>query len=179
MRKLLPEEMNRLSVGEFKGAPKKSIVVILDNVRSQHNIGSVFRTCDAFGIEKILLCGITATPPNREIQKTALGATESVIWQYIEDTCDAVRQMKNEGYVICAIEQVENSTFLEDFHTGSNEKLAVVFGNEVNGVDEKVLPLVDHCIEIRQFGTKHSMNVSITAGIVLWELCKVLTINKS
>ncbi len=164
------EELNRLSVDQFKEMDKIPLVCVLDNIRSQHNIGSVFRTADAFRIEKLMLCGITATPPNREINKTALGATESMKWSYYSNVCDAIVELKNAGYLIVAVEQAENSIPLQLFKPEPSNKLALVFGNEVNGVSEEVMDLVDACIEIPQFGTKHSLNVSITAGIVLWSI---------
>ena len=158
-RKLLNEELNRLTTEEYKDAEKLPIVVVLDNVRSLNNIGSVFRTSDAFRLSKIYLCGITATPPHREIHKTALGAEESVDWEYFEETTDAVQALKNEGYTILSVEQVEN-----------RRKYAFIFGNEVKGVQQEVVDLSDDCIEIPQFGTKHSFNISVTAGIVLWQV---------
>ncbi len=172
MRKIENSELNRLSVNEFKKSKKIPLVIILDNIRSQHNIGSVFRTSDAFRIEKIYLCGITATPPHREIHKAALGATESVDWQYIENTGILIHQLKEEGYTIFAIEQAEGSILVDDFQYDYTAPLAVVFGNEVNGVDEEVMELVDGSIEIPQYGTKHSLNISVSAGIVIWELFK-------
>ena len=170
MRKLLNSELNRLDQQGFKEADKIQVAVILDNIRSQHNIGSVFRTADAFRIERILLCGITATPPNREMQKTALGATETVAWEYHENTLQAVEQLKKDGYAILAIEQTDNSQPLEKFDPNKFEKFALVFGNEVNGVNEEIVKEADGCIEIPQFGTKHSFNISVTAGIVLWHV---------
>ncbi len=169
MRKLKVEELNRISVEEFKNAEKMPLVVVLDNVRSQNNIGSVFRTSDAFVVEKIFLCGITSTPPNADIHKTALGAEFSVDWEYEQDTCNVVRRLQTEGYHVLAIEQVEHSIKLPDFVPADDEKYAVVFGNEVKGVQQSVVDLCDGCIEIPQFGTKHSLNVSITAGIIIWE----------
>lgn len=146
------------------------VVVVLDNVRSMHNIGSVFRTADCFAVEKICLCGITAQPPHREIEKTALGATQSVSWEYFASPLQAVKQLRTEGYRIVAIEQAENSTMLNEFNVVDGEKYALVFGNEVNGVSEEVMNNLDQCIEIPQFGTKHSFNIVISAGIVLWDL---------
>lgn len=169
-RKLLNEELNRLSAEEYKEAEKLPLVVVLDNVRSLNNIGSVFRTSDAFRLSKIYLCGITATPPHREIHKTALGAEESVDWVYFEETTDAVQELKNEGFTILAVEQVENSISLETFTINPEQKYAFVFGNEVKGVQQEVIDLSDNCIEIPQFGTKHSFNISVTAGIVLWQV---------
>ena len=170
MRKLKTDELNRISIEDFKKQEKTQIVVVLDNIRSMHNIGSVFRTCDAFRIEKLVLCGITAMPPHREIQKTALDATESVVWEYYENTKDALKQLKNDKFKILGIEQTDNSISLEDFSPEPNTKYAVIFGNEINGVDENVLRECDFCIEIPQFGTKHSFNISVSAGIVLWDM---------
>ena len=170
MRKLKNEELPRLSMKEFKEIKKIPLVVVLDNVRSMNNIGSLFRTADAFLIEKIFLCGITATPPHKEIHKTALGSTESVDWQYVENTSDCVTLLKSKGYKIYAIEQADESISLEDFNPDFKNKLAIIFGHEVKGVEEKIIALVDDCLEIRQYGTKHSLNVSVSAGIVVWDL---------
>ena len=178
-------DLNRLNVEEFKAKEKIPLVVVLDNVRSQHNVGAVFRTSDAFLVEKIYLCGITATPPNREIHKAALGATESVEWQYFEKTVDAVNHLKKLGFSVFALEQTENSTsFLDlDRHCegGTTEAIhndvtpiALILGNEVDGVSDDVLPLIDGAFEIPQFGTKHSLNVSVSAGIAIWEIFKKL-----
>jgi tRNA G18 (ribose-2'-O)-methylase SpoU len=172
MKKRTTEEIERLSLSQYKGITKLPLVVVLDNVRSQHNIGSVFRTSDAFMIESIHLCGITATPPNRDIHKTALGATESVAWQYFETTFDSISHLRLLGFKIIAIEQAVDSIAVQDFHYNKEEKIAVIFGNEVNGISDEVMEEVDMCLEIPQFGTKHSLNVSVTAGIVLWELIK-------
>ena len=172
MRKIPNSELNRLSVEEFKKADKLPVVIVLDNVRSQHNIGSVFRTSDAFRMAMIYLCGITATPPNREIHKTALGATDSVEWKYFDSTLAAIEQLKSEGYKVYAIEQVEGSISLKDFKLSADQKIALVFGNEVDGVAEEVMPHVDGSIEIPQFGTKHSLNIAVSAGIVIWEIAK-------
>lgn len=166
------EQLNRIDVDSFKSQEKTPIVLVLDNVRSMHNVGSAFRTGDGFAIEKIILCGITATPPHREIEKTALGATQSVEWQHIKETTDAVTLLQQEGYKVYAIEQADGAIFLNDFAINTNEKYALVFGNEVHGVDEDVMHIVDGCVEIPQFGTKHSFNVSVTMGIVLWDLVK-------
>jgi len=174
MRKLRTSELNRLSVEEYKNSDKLPVVVVLDNIRSLNNVGSVFRTSDALKVEKILLCGITATPPNKEIHKTALGAEESVEWLYYEDTLMAVDELKAEGYTVCSLEQVENSTSLLDFEARNDKKYAIILGNEVKGVQQKVVNASDACIEIPQFGTKHSFNVSVSAGIVLWELFRKL-----
>ncbi|HEY4876781.1 MAG TPA: RNA methyltransferase [Puia sp.] len=172
MRKLSMDELNRKSVNEFKVAAKNPIVIVLDNIRSMHNVGSVFRTADAFLLEKIYLCGYTPQPPHRDIHKTALGSTETVEWKYFERTIDAVNSLKNDGYKIVAVEQVENSIALNKFSFYENSKLAVIFGNEVSGVDEEILKLCDSCIEIPQMGMKHSLNISVAAGIVLWELIR-------
>lgn len=172
MRKLKNNELNRLSIEEFKASNKTPIVVILDNIRSLNNIGSIFRTSDAFLIEKIFLCGITATPPNKDIHKTALGATDSVSWEYHKDTSDVVKKLKKNDYKIISIEQAEQATMLQDFKTENNIKYAIIFGNEVKGVRQEIVDLSDYCIEIPQFGTKHSLNISVSAGIVLWELFK-------
>lgn len=169
MRKLKNEELGRASKEEFKNQTKNPVILVLDNVRSLHNVGSVFRTADAFALESIYLCGITATPPHREIEKTALGATESVNWKYFEKNTDAVDTLREQGYQIFSIEQVENSINLLDFQPESEKKYAFIFGNEVNGVDPEVIRLSDGYIEIPQFGTKHSFNISISVGIVLWD----------
>jgi len=170
MRKLKNSELNRISVDEFKEADKFPFVMVLDNIRSCHNIGSVFRTSDAFLVEKVFLCGITATPPNNEIRKTALGATESVEWKYFKETLEAVTYLKNEGYIIVSVEQAENSLLLTDFLPNKNAKYAFVFGNEVKGVLQEVVNASDICLEIPQFGTKHSFNISVSVGIVLWDI---------
>lgn len=172
MRKLKVTEMGRLTTDEFKAARKKPLVVVLDNVRSLYNVGSVFRTGDAFRIERLCLCGITARPPHIEIHKTALGAEDSVVWQYFESTMDCVSALRNEGYTLLAVEQCEGSTMLQDFNMDAAKRYAVILGNEVKGVQQEVVDACDGCLEIPQYGTKHSMNVSVTAGIVMWELCK-------
>jgi tRNA G18 (ribose-2'-O)-methylase SpoU len=172
MRKLQNSELNRLTPEEFTKIEKIPCVVVLDNVRSLNNIGSVFRTCDAFLVEEIFLCGITATPPHRDIHKTALGATETVKWQYFEDTLLAVESVKTKGYKIFAIEQVDDSISLADFEDLPHEKIALVFGHEINGVSENIVKIADGSIEIPQHGTKHSLNISVCAGIVLWEVFK-------
>lgn len=172
MRKLLNSELARKSINEYRRSEKSSFAIVLDNIRSHYNVGSVFRTADAFLTRKIMLCGITARPPHRDIQKTALGATESVEWSYHESTADAVKELKADGYRIIAIEQAEGSVELNDFKTEKGQKYALIFGHEVNGVDQKILDLCDSCIEIPQFGTKHSFNIAVSAGIVLWELTK-------
>lgn len=170
MRKLKNSELDRLSVDEYKEIAKTPITVVLDNIRSCNNIGSVFRTSDALLIEKVVLCGITATPPNKEIHKTALDAEKSVPWEYAEQTEDAVTRLKANGYQVFAVEQVENSILLPDFTPEKDQKLALVFGNEVKGVQQSVVDLCDGAIEIPQYGTKHSFNISVSAGIVLWDL---------
>jgi tRNA G18 (ribose-2'-O)-methylase SpoU len=172
MRKLLNRELGRKSIEEYRNSEKSSIVIVLDNVRSQSNVGSVFRTADAFLTKKIYLCGITAKPPHRDIQKTALGATESVEWSHHESTLDVVRQLKAEGYKIIGIEQAEGSVELQNIKTEKGEKYALIFGHEVNGVDQNVIDLCDMCVEIPQFGIKHSFNIAVSAGIVLWEMNK-------
>ena len=169
MRKLKVTELNRLTQEDFKEAKKTPLVVVLDNVRSLHNVGSVFRTGDAFLIEKIYLCGITACPPHAEIHKTALGAENSINWIYREDTCAAIRELKDENYQVLAIEQAEGSIMINDVTLRKGEKYAVIFGNEVKGVGQEAIDICDACIEIPQFGTKHSLNVSVTAGIVIWD----------
>ena len=170
MRKLKNNELGRITVDEFKSVKKTPIIVILDNIRSLNNIGSVFRTSDAFLIEKIYLCGITATPPNKDIHKTALGATESVDWEYVEDTLTLVEKLKKENVKVLAIEQAENSTKLNTFFPDENQKYAIVMGNEVKGVQQEVVSASNFCIEIPQLGTKHSLNISVTCGVVLWDL---------
>jgi tRNA G18 (ribose-2'-O)-methylase SpoU len=169
MRKLKNSELERISVENFKSLKKTPIVVVLDNVRSALNVGSCFRTSDAFRIEKIYLCGITAVPPNKEIRKSALGATDSVDWEYQESTKDVVLDLKKKGYLTIAIEQANESIMLNDF-SETNSPIAVVFGNEVNGVHQSVIDVCDNCIEIPQIGTKHSLNISVSVGVVLWDL---------
>ena len=168
MRKLKLDELNRATVNEFKAQQKLPVTVVLDNVRSMHNVGSIFRTCDGFAVEKVCLCGITGQPPHREIEKTALGATQSVNWEYYSTPVEAIDQLRNEDYQIIAIEQAENSIMLNFFSPKENEKYALIFGNEVNGVSDEAMVKIDTCIEIPQFGTKHSFNVVVSAGIVLW-----------
>jgi tRNA G18 (ribose-2'-O)-methylase SpoU len=172
MRKLSMDELNRKSVHEFKESEKMPVMVVLDNIRSMHNVGSVFRTADAFLLQGIYLCGYTPRPPHRDIHKTALGATETVHWQYVPTTMEAVQQLKQEGYQVFAVEQVENSIPLHRFDVAAHYPLAVVFGNEVTGVEGEVLKLCDGSIEIPQLGMKHSLNISVAAGIVLWELVR-------
>ncbi len=174
MRKLKNSELNRLEVSEFKETSKIPLIVILDNIRSLNNIGSVFRTSDAFVVEKIYLCGITATPPNKDIHKTALGATESVGWEYIEDTLELVKKLQNEGVHVASIEQAESSIMLQNFEVSKEKRYAIVMGNEVKGVQQEVVSASDYCIEIPQFGTKHSLNISVTTGIVLWSFLEKL-----
>lgn len=174
MRKLKNNELGRITVEAFKAVPKTPLIVVLDNIRSLNNIGSVFRTSDAFLIEKIYLCGICAVPPNKDIHKTALGATESVAWEYVEDTLTLVEKLKKENINVLAIEQVENSTKLNSFSPNKNQKYAIVMGNEVKGVQDAVVDAADLCIEIPQLGTKHSLNISVTTGIVLWDLFQKL-----
>jgi len=166
------EELHRTSVEEFKNAEKSRLVVVLDNVRSMSNVGSIFRTCDAFAIEKLYLCGITAQPPHKEITKTALGATESVAWEHHQDVVDLVNQLQNEQYKVYLVEQTDHSIFLNHYTYTPNDKVAIVLGNEVFGVDDRLLPISDGVIEIPQFGTKHSLNVTIAGGIVIWEIIK-------
>ena len=194
MRKLRTIEMNRLTLEEFKEAEKLPLIVVLDDVRSLYNVGSVFRSCDAFRVEAVYLCGITATPPNAEIHKTALGGEDSVDWEYFKTTEEAVEKLKEKGYFVYSIEQVEGSTKLQNlpdahqkiFRQPSEQEkqensslpkgYAVIFGNEVKGVKQDVVDMSDGCLEIPQFGTKHSLNVSVTAGIVVWEFAKLLKI---
>lgn len=175
MRKLKITELNRLTTDEFKTHKKTPLIVVLDNVRSLHNVGSVFRTSDAFLIESVYLCGITSAPPHAEIHKTALGAENSVAWRYFEDTCKAIEELKVDKYTVLAIEQAEGSTMLPDLKLDKNQRYAVVLGNEVKGVQQTVIDSCDGCIEIPQFGTKHSLNVSVTAGIIIWEFALKLT----
>lgn len=174
-RKLKLEELNRISVEEFREAEKIPLVIVLDNVRSRHNIGSVFRTGDAFRVEEIFLCGITGTPPDVEIHKTALGAEDAVRWRYFEDTLSAVERLKPEGYTVFSIEQAENSISLESFTSEKSKKYAVILGHEVHGVAQEVIDASDGCIEIPQYGTKHSLNVSVAAGIVIWDFFRKLS----
>jgi len=170
-RKLKNEELNRLSVSDFKSAEKQAVVVVLDNVRSLNNVGSAFRTADAFLIEEIILCGVTGTPPNKEIEKTALGATSTVKWSYFKTTLEAIEDLKKKKYTAYAIEQATKSIPLNSF-APNNEKIALVFGNEVYGVDQDVIDVCEAVIEIPQAGTKHSLNISVSVGIVLWEILK-------
>ncbi|MBX2914023.1 MAG: RNA methyltransferase [Cyclobacteriaceae bacterium] len=174
MKKLSLEELGRMSVSEFKDAEKIPVCIVLDNIRSLHNVGSAFRTADAFRIEKIYLTGITGTPPNREIQKTALGATESVAWQYSESTAAALEKLKVDGYTIIIVEQTTDSIPLQTFEAITNTKYCLVFGNEVDGVSDEAIAFGDHALEIPQLGTKHSLNISVCLGIVLWEVFRKL-----
>ena len=169
MRKRLNSELDRKTIAEYKDSDKSPFIIVLDNVRSQSNIGSIFRTADAFLVEAMYLCGITAQPPHRDIQKTALGATESVPWKYFTSTTDAVKELKSNGVVIIAVEQVEESIMLQNLIIEPCKKYAFVFGHEINGVSQDVVDLCDFCIEIPQFGSKHSFNIAVSAGIVLWE----------
>lgn len=169
-RKLENSELDRLDVASFKEAKKSPIIIILDNVRSLNNIGSVFRTADAFLIQKIYLCGITATPPHKDIRKTALGATESVDWEYRKDTLELVEELKEKGIQIVSVEQAENAVMLNDFQINSDQTIALVFGNEVKGVSQEVVTASDTVLEIPQFGTKHSLNISVSTGIVVWDI---------
>lgn len=173
-RKLRNDELGRLSESEFKQAEKLKVTVVLDNVRSQHNIGSAFRTADSFFIEKIILCGICATPPTPEIHKSALGAEFSVDWEYYKETLDAVKALKEQGYTIISVEQAERSISLENFNPNPDSKYTLIFGNEVKGVQQEVVNQSDDVLEIPQFGTKHSLNISVSAGVVMWEFCKHL-----
>lgn len=168
MRKLSMDELNRISVQTFKEIPKNKMVVVLDNIRSMHNVGSVFRTADSFLAEAICLCGYSPQPPHRDIQKTALGATESVDWLYFENTADCITDLKNRGYKIYCVEQAEQSFALQNFTWNGDESIALVFGNEVDGVDQNIINQSNGCIEIPQSGTKHSLNISVAAGVVLW-----------
>lgn len=174
MRKLRMSELERLNVEEFQQANKLPVIVILDRVRSLHNVGSIFRTADAFRVEEIHLCGLTATPPHPEMDKTALGATESVVWKEFQLTSDSIKEARDKGFAVFAVEQTTDRIWLNDFDASVYNGVAIIMGHEVTGVDAHLLPLVDGCIEIPQLGTKHSLNVSVSAGIVLWELFKAL-----
>ena len=178
MRKLKITELNRLTTEEFKSRKKTPLVIVLDNVRSLHNVGSVFRTSDAYLVEAVCLCGITSTPPHAEIHKSALGAENSVDWVYFEDTLEAIKELKTKGFEVLAIEQAEGSTLLNQLEINPAGKYAVVLGNEVKGVQQAVVDACDGCIEIPQYGTKHSLNVSVTAGIIIWEFASKLFNNK-
>lgn len=172
MRKLRTIEMQRLSVDEFHEAPKLPLIVVLDDVRSLHNVGSVFRSGDAFRVEAVYLCGITATPPHHEIHKTALGGEDSVAWRYFPTATEAIESLHNDGFFVYSIEQVEGSTKLQNLQLDTDKRYAIVLGNEVKGVHQEVVDMSDGCLEIPQFGTKHSLNVSVTAGMVIWEVAK-------
>lgn len=174
MRKLKNSELDRLSVDEFKSTEKTPIIVVLDNIRSLNNIGSVFRTCDAFLVKKIYLCGITATPPHKDIHKTALGSTDTVDWEYVENTLELIQQLKSDRVVVASIEQAEQSVMLNDFTPEPDTTYALVFGNEVKGVAQNVVSASDLILEIPQFGTKHSLNISVSCGLVVWDVfCKM------
>lgn len=177
MRKLKMSELNRMTAEQFRKSEKTPLVLILENVRSAYNVGSVFRTADAFRIEALILCGITAFPPHKDIQKTALGATDTVRWKHFKNTSDAVTEVKNNNHKVYALEQTTNSINLSDFIPEKNEKIALILGNEVTGISEETLKLVDKCMEIPQFGTKHSLNISVSAGIAVWELFNKLKAN--
>lgn len=177
MRKLKTEEIERIDIEEFKSADKMPLVVVLDNVRSLHNVGAVFRTSDAFRVEEVMLCGITATPPNAEIHKSALGAEFSVRWSYHKNTVDAIEELQDRGYEIIAIEQATDSVMLNEFEISRDKHYAVVLGNEVKGVEQSVIDMADATIELPQYGTKHSLNVSVTAGIVIWSFAETLLLS--
>ena len=176
MKKLNIFELDRMELSEYRNVDKIPFIVVLDNVRSLHNVGSVFRTSDAYRVQSIFLCGVTATPPSSEIHKTALGAEDSVAWQYFKDTKEAVQVLHDDGYTILSIEQVQGSTMLQNLTLDRTKKYAVIFGNEVKGVQQEVVDMSDGCIELPQYGTKHSLNVSVTAGIVIWEFARQLLI---
>ena len=171
-RKLSNSELNRPGIEEFRASRKTPVIIVLDNIRSQHNIGSAFRSADAFAAEKVILCGICAVPPSAEIRKAALGAEESMEWEYIENTIDATTKLKSEGYIIISVEQTENATILGNFSLKDGERYALIFGNEVKGVSQEVVDMSDLTLEIPQLGTKHSLNVSVSIGVVLWEISK-------
>ena len=178
MKKLKNSELSRLSIDEFKNSSKTPVIVILDNIRSAHNVGSVFRTCDAFLIDKIILCGITAIPPNKEIRKTALGSSESVDWRYYKNTEEVIVRLKKEDYQIISVEQANKSIKLESFKPENEKKYAIIFGNEIKGISQKIIDNSDSVIEIPQFGTKHSLNVSVSAGIVIWDVFSKISLNQ-
>lgn len=171
-KKLHLEDLNRMDLHSFKNASKYPLIVIADNIRSGMNVGSIFRTCDAFAVQEMVLCGITPRPPHKEINKTAIGASESVQWSYYSEGTEIIKKLKDQGYCIIAVEQTDDSIDLQSFKIEIGRSYALIFGNEINGVDDDLLPLVDYCIEVPQFGTKHSFNVSVCAGIVLWEFVK-------
>ncbi len=172
MRKLKIDELNRISTEEFKNSSKTPVVVVLDNIRSLHNVGSIFRTSDALRLEAVYLCGITSAPPHKEIHKTALGAEDSVAWHHFKRTIDAIEKLKENQYFLIGVEQVEGSTDLRSFQVDSKKKYAIILGHEVRGIDQEVIDRCDLCLEIPQYGTKHSFNVSVSGGIVLWEIAK-------
>jgi 23S rRNA (guanosine2251-2'-O)-methyltransferase len=172
IKKLKLDALNRIDLSTFQTQPKTALVLVLDNLRSALNVGSAFRTADAFALEKIILCGISAQPPHREILKTALGSTESVAWEYVENITDAVQLLQNQGFIVLGIEQTDKSILLQDMPIRADKKYALIFGNEVDGVSEAALPMLDACVEIPQFGTKHSLNVSVCVGIVAWEFLR-------
>lgn len=174
MKKLSLQELNRLSIDEFRSIKKHDVCVVLDSIRSASNVGSVFRTCDAFLVEKLYLCGYTAKPPHKEIQKTAIGATESMAWTYFEEVTDCIQLLKQKGYVILAVEQAEGAKQLGEFEWQPTKKYALVFGNEVSGVSDAVMEMIDDCLEVPQWGTKHSLNISVCTGVVLWDLVRSL-----
>ena len=178
MKKLKNSELSRLSIDEFKNSSKTPVIVILDNIRSAHNVGSVFRTCDAFLIDKIILCGITAIPPNKEIRKTALGSSESVDWRYYKNTEEIIMRLKKKDYQIISVEQANKSIKLESFRPENEKKYAIIFGNEIKGISQKIIDNSDSVIEIPQFGTKHSLNVSVSAGIVIWDVFSKISLNQ-
>ena len=178
MKKLKNSELSRLSIDEFKNSSKTPVIVILDNIRSAHNVGSIFRTCDAFLIDKIILCGITAIPPNKEIRKTALGSSESVDWRYYKNTEEVIMKLKKKDYEIIAVEQANKSIKLESFRPENEKKYAIIFGNEIKGISQKIIDNSDSVIEIPQFGTKHSLNVSVSAGIVIWDIFSKISLNQ-
>ena len=178
MKKLKNSELSRLSIDEFKNSSKTPVIVILDNIRSAHNVGSIFRTCDAFLIDKIILCGITAIPPNKEIRKTALGSSESVDWRYYKNTEEVIMKLKKKDYQIIAVEQANKSIKLESFRPENEKRYAIIFGNEIKGISQKIMDNSDSVIEIPQFGTKHSLNVSVSAGIVIWDIFSKISLNQ-
>ncbi|MEM6967015.1 MAG: RNA methyltransferase [Bacteroidota bacterium] len=178
MRKLKLQELNRVDATTFKQQAKTPVVIVLDNIRSGLNVGSAFRTADGFGLEKIFLCGITVTPPHREILKTAIGATQSVDWEYAKTTLEAILKLKAAGYQLIAVEQVDDKIWLQDFEVAEDQKYALIFGNEVNGVSEEILEHLDACVEIPQIGTKHSFNISVCIGMVSWDFFKKINYKK-
>lgn len=169
------DELNRPTIEEFKNRKKLPVVLLLDSIRSLHNVGSIFRTADGFAIERIILCGITGQPPHREIEKTALGATQSIDWSYEKNIINAISRLRKENYQIIAIEQADNSLYLDEYQPKANQKYALILGNEVNGVSDEAMKMIDNCIEIPQFGTKHSLNVVVSAGIILWDFYAKIT----